>query len=219
MESLIATALKDLSFRMGFSPRGIPPALLKVTSLLTHLNSTSHRQSPSIRAIRLRTRVLHQVMLAVKITNKHRTIMQIAPRLISRKNRRLPALRRHISQTLAEAALAKLCRATKEFDGIIRAEGRDASLHGAIVLVTKRQNVGPHGLSLAFNAAAQPRRTNDAKSGYRNRFVGCFMGPWQWTATCRRCTVLSLDCASFGRVAGALADREAVHLWITGRVC
>jgi hypothetical protein len=80
----------------------------------------------------------------------------IAARLIRRKERSLAPLRGHISQPLAEAAMTKLGRTPEEFNGIIRAERRDASLHGAIVLIAKRQDVGPHGLSLAFTDVASP---------------------------------------------------------------
>jgi hypothetical protein len=77
--------------------------------------------------------------------------VRIAPRLIVGKNRCLATLRRHVSETFAEAALAKLLGAAKELNRIVCAIGRNASLHGAVVLVAERQNVGPHGLSLAFH--------------------------------------------------------------------
>jgi hypothetical protein len=77
--------------------------------------------------------------------------MRIAPRLIAGKHRRRTPLRSHISQAFAKTAMTKLLRTTEEFNGIIRAKGRYASLHGAIVLVAKRQDVGSHGLSLAFH--------------------------------------------------------------------
>lgn len=56
------------------------------------------------------------------------------------------------------------------------------------MLVAKRQNVGPHGLSLAFNSAARPRRTNDAKSGIETA-TQWFRASCQWTPICGRCTV------------------------------
>jgi hypothetical protein len=88
--------------------------------------------------------------------------MRIAARLIAGKYRRRAPLRRHISQPFAKTALTKLLRATEKLNGIIGAERRNASLHGAIVLVAERQNVGPHGVSLAFVDDALPSRTNEA---------------------------------------------------------
>ncbi len=89
-------------------------------------------------------------MLPVEVRNEHGTIVLIAARLIGGKKRRLTTLRCHISQAFAEAAVAKLGGAAEEFDGIIGAKRRDTCLHGAVVLIAERQNVGPHGLSLAF---------------------------------------------------------------------
>ena len=76
--------------------------------------------------------------------------MVIATWLVSRKKWGLTALRGHISQAFAETTVAKLSGTSEEFDGIIGAEGRNARLHCAVVLITKGQDVGAHGPSLAF---------------------------------------------------------------------
>jgi hypothetical protein len=104
-------------------------------------------------------------VLPVEAGNEHGAIVLIAPWLIGGQERRFTALGCHISQPLAEAAVTKLGRTTEKFKGIVGAKGRDTSLHGAVVFIAERQDVGPHGLSLAFAANASPRRTNKAKSG------------------------------------------------------
>jgi hypothetical protein len=48
----------------------------------TYLDSAPYRLTPSVRAIRLRTRVFDDIVLPVEIRNKHGAIVQIAPRLI-----------------------------------------------------------------------------------------------------------------------------------------
>ncbi len=54
------------------------------------------------------------------------------------------ALGRGVAEALAEAAVAELVGAAKEFDGKVGVVGSDCGLHGAVVLVAKGQDVRPH---------------------------------------------------------------------------
>jgi hypothetical protein len=86
----------------------------------------------------LRACVSDYVALSVERRNEHWAIVLITAWLISRKQRWLTALRRHVSQPFAEATMAKLSGTTKELNGIIGAERRNARLHRAVVLIAKR---------------------------------------------------------------------------------
>jgi hypothetical protein len=107
--------------------------------------------------------------------------MRIAPRLIVGKYGRLPTLGRHISQAFAETALTELFSAAKELNRVVRTIRRYTSLHGAIVLIAERQNVGPHGLSLASVGNTLPHRTNDAKGKSKSRCARYLERLWPCT--------------------------------------
>jgi hypothetical protein len=106
--------------------------------------------STGIRAMRLRACVSDHVALPVESRNEHGTVVLIAAWLVRREQRRLTTLRSHISQPFTEATVTEFVGTAEELNGIIGTERSNARLHGPIVFITKRQNVRPHGLSLAF---------------------------------------------------------------------
>ena len=64
--------------------------------------------------------------------------MRIAAWLVGTNKRRLTALRSHVPQPFAEAAVTKLCRTSEKLDGVIGAERRKARLHCPMVLIAER---------------------------------------------------------------------------------
>src|SRR5205085_6054999 len=64
--------------------------------------------------------------------------------LIGRDRRGMASSRRHVPHTLTEATPAKFFRTAKELDGVVGVKGRNAELHGAKVLVAKREDVRAH---------------------------------------------------------------------------
>ena len=108
-----------------------------------------YRFAARLHAIRLRAGKPNYIPLSVQTRNKHWAVMGIAMWLVKTHKRWLTTFRRHISQSFAEAAVTKLCRASEKFDGVISAEGRKARLHRPIVFIAERQNICAHGPSLA----------------------------------------------------------------------
>ena len=106
--------------------------------------------STGVRAMWLRACVSDHVALPVESRNEHGTVVLIAAWLIRGEQRRLTPLRRHISQPFTEATVTEFVGTAEELDGIIGTERSNARLHGPIVLIAKRENVRPHGPSLAF---------------------------------------------------------------------
>jgi hypothetical protein len=84
------------------------------------------------------------IALAIDADDEHGTAMTVAPGLIGREYGRSSALRSGVTNALTEAAMAELVSAAEEFDGEIGAVGSEIWLHGAVVLVAKGKNVGPH---------------------------------------------------------------------------
>lgn len=97
----------------------------------------------------LGTHIPEDVSLPVKTGDKHRTPVLVACWLVIRDNGRLIPSRGHISQGFAEAALTKLVGAAEKLNRIVDAERSQQKLHGSIMLVAQRQDVGPHGAILA----------------------------------------------------------------------
>jgi hypothetical protein len=91
--------------------------------------------------------------------------MLFATRLIAGDERRSISLRGHVAERFAEATLTELIGATKEFDRIVDVEWSQQKLHGPKMLVAQREDVGPHGASLAL-AAKQKVRSQRGYSIY-----------------------------------------------------
>lgn len=75
--------------------------------------------------------------------------MLVATWLVIRNNGWLIPSRRHVAQRFAEATLTKLVGAAEKLNRIVDAERSQQKLHGSIMLVAQRQDVGPHGAILA----------------------------------------------------------------------
>jgi hypothetical protein len=105
-----------------------------------------HELSPhnSLCAIRFRAGEGYVIALAVEADDEHGTPMAVATGLVGSKNRCIPALRCGVADALAEAAVAKFVGATKEFDGVVGVVGSERGLHGAVMLIAKREDVRPH---------------------------------------------------------------------------
>ncbi len=88
--------------------------------------------------------VSYVIALAVEADDEHGASMAIAGGLVGGEDRRISALGRGVADALAEAAVAELVGAAKEFDGIVGVVGSECGLHGAVVLVAKGQDVRPH---------------------------------------------------------------------------
>jgi hypothetical protein len=84
------------------------------------------------------------IALAVEADDEHGASVAIAGGLVGGEDGRLSALGRGIADALAEAAMAELVSAAKEFDGIVGVVGSECGFHGAEVLVAKGQEVRPH---------------------------------------------------------------------------
>jgi len=84
------------------------------------------------------------IALAVEADDEHGASVALAGGLAGGENGRVSALGRGVADALAEAAVAELVGAAKEFDGIVGVVGSERGLHGAIVLVAKGQKVRPH---------------------------------------------------------------------------
>lgn len=96
-------------------------------------------------AIWFRTRVGQVIALAIDADDEHGTTVTVAFGLVGSENGRRATLRRGVADALAETAMAELVSAAEELDGEIRAVGSESRLHGAVMLVAKGENVGPHG--------------------------------------------------------------------------
>jgi len=84
------------------------------------------------------------IALAIDADDEHRTTVTIAFGLAGRESGRCAALGRRVADALAEAAMTELVGAAEELDGEIGAVGSQSRLHGAVMLVAKRKDVGPH---------------------------------------------------------------------------
>jgi hypothetical protein len=86
----------------------------------------------------------YMVALAVEADDEHGTSMAVAERLVGSEYGRFSALRRGVSETFAEAAVAEFVGAAKELNRLVGAVGGQRGLHGAVMLIAKGQNVRPH---------------------------------------------------------------------------
>ena len=97
--------------------------------------------------------------------------MLFATGLISGNDGRCVSLRGCITQRLTETALTELIGAAEELDRIIDVEWSQQKLHGPIMLVAQREDVAPHGPSLAL-AAKQNLRSQSGYSIYHRSGCG-----------------------------------------------
>jgi hypothetical protein len=84
------------------------------------------------------------IALAIDANDEHGAAVTVAFGLVAGENGRGSALRRRVPDALAEAAVAELVSATEEFDGKIGAVRGDSGFHGAVMLVAKGKDIGPH---------------------------------------------------------------------------
>jgi hypothetical protein len=105
----------------------------------------------------LGTHIPQHIPLPVETRDKHGTAVLVATRLVIRDNGWLIPDWSHVTQRFAEATSTKLIRAAEKLNRIIDAEWSQQELHGSIVLIAQRQDVGPHGGILA-SPAKQNRR-------------------------------------------------------------
>jgi hypothetical protein len=84
------------------------------------------------------------IALAIDADDEHGATVAIAFGLVGSENGRSSALGRRIADALAETAMAELVGAAEEFDGEIGAVRGQSGFHGAVMLVAKGKNIGPH---------------------------------------------------------------------------
>jgi hypothetical protein len=84
------------------------------------------------------------IALAINADDEHGTTVTVAFGLVGSESGGSSALRRRVADALAEAAMAKFVGAAEEFNGKIGAVGSESRLHGAVMLIAKGKNVGPH---------------------------------------------------------------------------
>ena len=83
-------------------------------------------------------------MLAVEADDEHGASVAVADWLVGSQDGRVFALGRGVAGALAETAMAELVGAAEELDGTVGAVGSQDELHGAVMLIAKRQDVRPH---------------------------------------------------------------------------
>lgn len=93
---------------------------------------------PGIRAVRLRASVANEVPLPIEAGDEHGPIVVIAAGLVVRKHWRLSPLRRHVTQALTKATIAKLGGAAEELNRIVCAERGDRGRHRPEVFIAQR---------------------------------------------------------------------------------
>ena len=86
-------------------------------------------------AVGFGTGVVDDVVLPVEAGDEHGASVFFATRLVGRNGGRHASFGGGVAQAFAEAAAAELIGAAEEFDGVVRAEGSDARLHRAVMLV------------------------------------------------------------------------------------
>ena len=87
--------------------------------------SAPHESGPDypLGAIGFRAGVGHVIALAVEADDEHGASVAIAGGLVGGEDWRVSALGRGVADALAEAAVAELVGAAKEFDGIVGVVG------------------------------------------------------------------------------------------------
>ena len=101
------------------------------------------------------------VTLPVNAQNEHGASVLVATGLAWRDDRWLIFQRGNVSQKFAVTALAEAVRTTAKLNGIIRIDGRKSMLHGAVMLVAERENVGAHAGS-EFSTARRAMKFTSA---------------------------------------------------------
>lgn len=84
------------------------------------------------------------ITLPVNAQNEHGASVLVAAGLVWGDDRRLIFQRGNVSQNFAVTALAEAVRTTAKLNGVIRVHRRKSMLHGAVMLVAERENVGAH---------------------------------------------------------------------------
>jgi len=98
----------------------------------------------ALRTILLGACVSQMIALAVDADDEHRTAVSVASRLAWCESRWGAAARCRVTDALAKAAWAEFFGASEKFNGEIGIVGGESGLHGAVMLVTKGKNIGPH---------------------------------------------------------------------------
>ncbi len=117
---------------------------MSLTSFIVVIAETSLGADDAFGAIRFRTCVGQMIALAIDANDEHGAAVTVAFRLVGSEKGRSSALRRGVADALAEAAMAELVSAAEEFDGEIGAVRGESGFHGAVMLVAKGKDVGPH---------------------------------------------------------------------------
>ena len=84
------------------------------------------------------------IALAIDADDEHGASVALAHGLAGSESGRGSAVRGAVTDALSEAAMAELVGAAEEFDGIFGVVGCESGFHGAVMLVAKWQEVGPH---------------------------------------------------------------------------
>jgi len=84
------------------------------------------------------------IALPVQADDEHGPSMAIALGLVGRDGRRVFPFGRDVASPLAKAAMTELVGAAKELNAIVSVVGSKHGLHGAEVLIAKRQKVRAH---------------------------------------------------------------------------
>jgi len=86
------------------------------------------------------------VTLAVEADDEHGASVALADGLVGSEDWPVSALRCGVADALSEGAMAELVGAAKELNGKVGGVGSYYGLHGAVVLVAKREEVRPHAM-------------------------------------------------------------------------
>jgi hypothetical protein len=84
------------------------------------------------------------IALAIDRDDEHGATVAVADGLAGSERGSGSAMRGAIANAFTEAAMAELVGATEEFDRELGAVRGESGFHGAIVLVAKWEEIGPH---------------------------------------------------------------------------
>jgi hypothetical protein len=84
------------------------------------------------------------ITLAVEADDEHGASVAFAGGLVESEGGRISALRRDVTDTLSEAAMAEFVGAAKKLDAIVGVIGSERGFHGAVMLIAKGKDVRPH---------------------------------------------------------------------------
>jgi hypothetical protein len=111
----------------------------------------------ALAAVGLGAGIRDVIALAIERDDEHGTAVELAARLVGGDLRGLVALGVDVSDPFAEGATTEFFSAAEEVDGVVRAIGSEEELHGAEMLVAKREKVHPHAkASVAFGSCQDP---------------------------------------------------------------